>query len=163
MVEFEFESQFPRVDIRPYQASDLDGVIDLFVRAVRESASEYYSPAQIDAWAQTDREEWHAARLSRPTWVAFTDDELAGFADVHENGLIDMMFVEPRHQRKGVATALLASIEEHAEKNGMRVLHTYASLGSQPFFEYCGFTMLLARAVEVRGQRFAQLVMEKVL
>ncbi|WP_159834360.1 GNAT family N-acetyltransferase [Burkholderia sp. 8Y] len=155
--------EFPLIEIRPYRASDLDGVIDLFLRAVRETASVDYNEKQIDVWAQADPDEWAVARASRPTWVAFTGGQLAGFADLERNGLIDMMFVHPDHQRKGVATALLARIEAEADEAGMQVLHTYASATGRPFFEYCGFTMLLARAVVVRGQRFVQFVMEKVL
>ena len=98
--------EFPLIEIRPYRASDLDGVVDLFLRAVRETASADYNEKQIDVWAQADPDEWALARASRPTWVAFTGGKLAGFADLEKNGLIDMMFVHPDHQRKGVATAL---------------------------------------------------------
>ncbi|MDR5808242.1 GNAT family N-acetyltransferase [Caballeronia sp. LZ019] len=156
-------SVFPLIEIRPYRPSDLDGIIDLFLRAVRETASADYNEKQIEAWAQADPDEWALARASRPTWVAFTDGQLAGSADLEKNGLIDMMFVHPDHQRKGVATALLARIEAEADEAGIRVLHTYSSATGREFFEYCGFTMLLARAVVVRGQRFVQLIMEKVL
>jgi putative acetyltransferase len=89
----------PLIEVRPYRASDLDGVIDLFQRAVRETASADYNEAQIEAWAQADRDEWELARASRPTWIGLVDGELAGFADLEKNGLIDMMFVDPLHQR----------------------------------------------------------------
>ncbi|BAN25064.1 GNAT family N-acetyltransferase [Caballeronia insecticola] len=151
------------IEIRPYRANDLDGVIDLFQRAVRETASADYSAVQIDVWSHVDRDEWELARLSRPTWVAFVGGELAGFADLEKNGLVDMMFVDPKHQRTGVATALLARVEAEADEADIGCLHTYASVTARPFFEYCGFTMLLARAVVVREQRFVQFVMEKVL
>jgi putative acetyltransferase len=154
---------FPLIEIRPYRTSDLDGVIDLFQRAVRETASADYSAAQIDVWAQADRDEWELARMSRPTWVALADGELAGFADLQKNGLVDMMFVHPKQQRKGVATSLLARVEAEADEAGITCLHTYASVTARAFFEYCGFTMLLARAVVMREQRFVQFVMEKVL
>ncbi|SAK98026.1 acetyltransferase [Caballeronia fortuita] len=153
----------PLIEVRPYRASDLDGVIDLFQRAVRETASADYTEAQIEAWAQADRDEWELARMSRPTFVGLVDGKLAGFADLEKNGLIDMMFVDPIHQRKSVATSLLARIEAEAETAGLTTLHTYSSVTGRPFFEYCGFTMLLARAVVVREQRFVQFVMEKVL
>jgi putative acetyltransferase len=62
-----------------------------------------------------------------------------------------------------VATSLLARIEAEADEAGLQTLHTYSSVTARPFFEYCGFTMLLARADVVREQRFVQFVMEKVL
>ncbi|SAK58559.1 acetyltransferase [Caballeronia hypogeia] len=153
----------PLIEVRPYRASDLDALIDLFQRAVRETASADYKPEQIEVWAQADRDEWELARASRPTFVGLVDGKIAGFADMEKNGLIDMMFVDPTHQRKSVATSLLARIEAEAEEAGLTALHTYSSVTARPFFEYCGFTMLLARAVVVREQRFIQFVMEKVL
>jgi putative acetyltransferase len=155
--------EFPLIEIRPYRASDLDGVIELFLRSVREIASMDYNEDQIDAWAQVDRDEWAAARMNRPTWVALRHGQLAGFIDLHANGLIDMLFVHPEHQRKGVATALLARVEAEAGETELKSLHTYASLTAQTFFEVCGFSLLLARGVDVRGERFVQCVMEKTL
>jgi putative acetyltransferase len=151
------------IEVRPYQTSDLDGVIELFLRSVREIAYLDYNRAQIDAWAQVDRDEWDKARLSRPTWVALIDGKLAGFIDLQVSGLIDMLFVSPDFQRRGVATALLARVEAEAGEAELPVLHTFASITAHSFFEKCGFTLLLARNVEVRGQRFVQCVMEKVL
>jgi putative acetyltransferase len=153
----------PLIDVRPYRTSDLDDVIDLFQRAVRETASADYNEAQIAAWSQADRDEWELARLSRPTFIGMVDGEIAGFADLDKNGLIDMMFVDPKHQRKSVGTSLIARIEAEAEEAGLTTLHTYSSVTGRPFFEYCGFDVLLARAVVVREQRFVQFVMEKVL
>jgi putative acetyltransferase len=155
--------ELPLIVVRPYQASDLDGVIDVFLRAVRDIASADYTPKQIDAWAQVNRDEWAIARMNRPTWVAMAGDQIAGFIDLQVNGLIDMLFVSPDHARRGVATAMLARVEAEAGEAGVPVLHTYASITAHSFFEKCGFTMLLARNVTVRGERFVQCVMEKLL
>jgi putative acetyltransferase len=155
--------ELPLIVVRPYQASDLDGVIDVFLRSVRDIASADYNPKQIDAWAQVNRDEWAIARMNRPTWVAMAGDQIAGFIDLQVNGLIDMLFVNPDHARRGVATAMLARVEAEAGEAGVPVLHTYASITAHSFFEKCGFTMLLARNVTVRGERFIQCVMEKLL
>ena len=60
--------------IRRYEAADLDAVIGVFLRSVREVASRDYDAAQIAAWAQVDRDVWSRRRLDRPTWVALIDD-----------------------------------------------------------------------------------------
>ena len=41
--------------IRPYHDSDLPLLCQIFLRAVRETASRDYTPAQIAAWAQVDK------------------------------------------------------------------------------------------------------------
>ena len=58
------------MEIRPYRAADLDAVIAIFLAAIRETAINDYTLAQVEAWAQADREAWATRRLSRPTWVA---------------------------------------------------------------------------------------------
>ena len=62
---------------------------------------------------------WARKRRSRPTWVAEVDGEAAGFADLEENGHLDMMFVDPRFQRLGVATALLDGVLAQARALGL--------------------------------------------
>lgn len=86
--------------IRRYEAADLDAVISVFLRSVREVASRDYDAGQIAAWAQADREVWSRRRLDRPTWVALIDDVIAGFTDLESNGHIDMLFVDPASQRR---------------------------------------------------------------
>ena len=149
--------------IRPYRASDLDGVIAIFLRAIREVASRDYDQAQIDAWAQVDRDAWAPRRLSRPTWVVAVGEALAGFADLEPNGHLDMMFVHPGHQRRGVATALLAAVEAAAREQGLTRLSTEASITAHPFFEARGFSVITPQLVEKRGQVLRNFRMAKTL
>jgi hypothetical protein len=41
-----------KLSIRPYQVADLDAVIDIFLRSVREVASTDYDEVQVYSWAQ---------------------------------------------------------------------------------------------------------------
>lgn len=120
--------------IRRYEAADLDAVIGVFLRSVREVASRDYDAAQIAAWAQVDRDVWLRRRLDRPTWVALIDGLTAGFIDLQSDGHIDMLFVDPACQRRGVASALLATVEHAARAQRLAVLDTDASITARPFF-----------------------------
>ncbi len=131
--------------IRRYEAADLDAVISVFLRSVREVASRDYDAGQIAAWAQADREVWSRRRLDRPTWVALIDDVIAGFTDLESNGHIDMLFVDPASQRRGVASALLDTVENAARVRGLAVLNTDASITARPFFEKHGFQVVRSR------------------
>ena len=44
--------------IRAYRDSDLPLLCQIFLRAVQETASRDYTPAQIAAWAQVDEMRW---------------------------------------------------------------------------------------------------------
>jgi len=149
--------------IRRYDAADLDAVIGVFLRSVREVASRDYDAGQIAAWAKADRDVWSRRRLERPTWVALLDDVIAGFIDLEGNGHIDMLFVDPANQRKGVASALLDTVENAARGQRLAVLDTDASITARPFFEKHGFQVVRSQDVALRGQRLTNFRMEKHL
>lgn len=150
------------VTIRAYQPADLDALMTLFACSVRQIASRDYAPAQIEAWAPLtpDRAAWAARLSARPTLVAQRDGAIAGFSDLEADGHIDMMFVHPQHEGRGVAGALLAHIVGLARNQGLSRLYTEASLTARPFFERNGFIMLSAQDVELRGQTFRNFRME---
>ena len=149
--------------IRVYRPTDLDAVIAIFLGAVREIASRDYTPAQIDAWAQVERDKWAVKRLSRPTWIALIGEEPVGFADLEPNGHLDMMYVDAAHQRKGVATALLKKVEAAAAELDLSRIFTEASITARAFFEHHGFHVMTPQVVQVRGQSLTNFLMEKVL
>jgi len=153
----------PTLSIRPYRPDDLDAVIGIFLGAIREIAVKDYDRAQIEAWAQADRDTWAMWRLSRPTWVAVVGEKPVGFTDLERDGHLDMMFVHPAHQGVGVATALLERVETAARGQGLARLFTEASITARPFFERRGFRLLAAQIVRVRGQALANFRMEKLL
>jgi putative acetyltransferase len=151
--------------VRRYVPADLDALIDLFRESVRRIAIRDYTEAQVKAWAPdtVDRASWATRRASRPTWVAEIDDEIAGFTDLEPDGHVDMMFVHPDHQGRGVANALLNHVESEAARLGLARLHTEASITARPFFEKKGFRVLAPQTVSLRGQDFVNYRMEKRL
>jgi putative acetyltransferase len=149
--------------IRLYRPTDLDAVIAIFLGSVRQIAARHYNHAQIDAWAQVERDKWAVKRLSRPTWIALIGEEPVGFADLEPNGHLDMMYVHAAHQRKGVATALLKKVEAAATELGLSRIFTEASITARAFFERHGFDVVTPQVVHVRGQSLTNFLMEKLL
>jgi putative acetyltransferase len=153
------------IAIRGYRPEDLDGLIAIFTRAVRETASRDYTLEQVRAWAldAPDRDAWAARRASRPTFIAEIDGAMAGFSDLEPDGHIDMMFVSPDHGGRGVATILLAHIEAQARAAGLTRLFTEASLTARPFFARRGFAVIAEQQVVLRGEVLPNFRMEKHL
>lgn len=151
------------LSVRPYRPGDLDGLIDIFGGAIRDVAAKDYDAAQIAVWAQVDRESFAARRLSRPTWVAVIDQMPVGFSDLEPNGHLDMMYVHPGHQGRGVATALLQQVETAARAGSLGRIFTDASITARPFFERRGFRILTAQQVAHSGQTLTNSRMEKSL
>ncbi len=151
--------------VRAYVPADVDALIDLFRQAVRRTAIRDYTEAQVMAWAPdvVERERWVERRASRPTWVAEIDGRIAGFIDLEPDGHVDMMYVHPEFKGRGVATALMAKLEEAAAAQKLGRLYTEASITAKPFFEKKGFRVISAQTVHVRGQDLLNYRMEKIL
>jgi putative acetyltransferase len=152
------------MEIHAYRDGDAPALLDLFQRSIRGIACRDYTPAQIAAWsAERDPAAWEAHRASRPTFIAEIDGRPAGFADLEANGHVDMLFVDPAAQRRGVARALLAHAEREARALGLRRLTTEASITARPAFEACGFHVVAPQQVSFGGETFVNYRMEKTL
>jgi len=151
------------IELRRYVTEDLDAVIEVFQRAIREVASADYNPAQIAAWSMVDRDAWEPWRLTRPTWVAVNGARVVGFSDLEANGHLDMMFVHPDYQGMGVARTLLRQVETAAQAQRLKRIFTEASKTARPFFERHGFVVDAEQVVNKRGERMTNFRMHKML
>ena len=149
------------VHLRRYVTEDLDAVVEVFQRAIREVACRDYDPAQIAAWSAVDRDEWEQWRLTRPTWIADIDGQVVGFSDLEADGHLDMMFVHPDHQGRGIATLLLAAVEAAAREQGLTTIFTEASVTARSFFARRGFVLDKQDIIESDGERFVIFRMAK--
>lgn len=147
--------------IRPYGATDASSTLEVFLRAIHETARRDYTPDQIDAWARDDRDlrQWNEARESSRTQVAEIGGQVCGFVDVASDGHIDMLFVDPDHAREGVATALLDWAISTARRAGATRLTTHASITARRFFSARGFSTDEERHPEIRGVRMTNYLM----
>lgn len=154
-----------RIVIRAYAPENCETLATVYRRAIREIAAKDYTPAQILAWAPDTLDmEMFAVRLaSRPTFVAEIDGAVAGFTDTEADGHIDLFFVHPDHQRRGVGTALLDFLEARAKDNGLDRMYAEVSITARPLFEAHGFSVLAAQEVSLRGQTLRNYRMEKRL
>jgi putative acetyltransferase len=152
-----------KVLIRQYRRDDLNAVIEVFLRSIRETASANYSPEQVSAWAQVDQNSWSERRMSRPTWVAEIEGRIAGFTDLESNGHLDMMYVHREMSGRGAARTLYEAAEQHAYEQGLLRIYSEVSLTARPFFEHVGFDVVAPERVFRNGQWFDRFKMEKHL
>jgi putative acetyltransferase len=148
--------------IRRSRESDSVALAELFRRSVREVAARDYRPAQIEAWVggRLDFDERMGKQVS---FIAEKWERPIGFIRYDPPDRIDMAYVHPEHQRKGVASALLAELEREAQERGARVLQVEASITGRPFFEARGFIVLTPQIVTAQGQDFLNYRMMKRL
>ncbi len=153
------------IHIRLFETEDCDAMITLFQRSVHEVACQHYNQDQLAAWApkEIDRESWLKRCLSRPTWLAWDGDILAGFIDLEADGHLDLLYVSPDYQGQGVAKALYHEVEKQARCNKNKSIFVEASLSARLFFEKQGFHVQTRQTVERNGETFINFKMEKSL
>jgi putative acetyltransferase len=149
--------------IRPYRADDLASLVSLFRASVRNIGRRDYSESQVRAWAPEliDHSQFGQRCAANSTWVAEAEDHIAGFSDLGSGGHVDMLYVHPTLQRRGVARALLSHIENVARSRGLDRLYTEASITARPVFELMGFYVVAPQTVTVRGESMTNYRMEK--
>ena len=150
--------------IRPLTAPDLDAVVAFAVRAwapvfdsMRGVLGEViYRQLYPDWRAMQERAVEQGCRAATETWVADVDGRPVGFAAVvhHDessdepcSGEIEMVAVDPEHQRQGVGAQLIAHALEGMRRAGLRlaVVATGGDPGHAPAraaYEKAGFTGL---------------------
>jgi putative acetyltransferase len=151
--------------IRPWTEADTEELAEIFRRSVREVAARDYRPAQIEAWAAAPGETstWNERMRNRVVFVAEQGGRPIGFIQYEPPDHIDMTYVHPEWQRRGVASALLATLEAEAKKRNAVFMNVEASITSRPFFAARGYEVITPQIVTARGQDFLNYRMSKRL
>lgn len=155
----------PTITIRSYEPADVASVVGLFRASVRSIAASDYKPSQLRAWAPDviDEEKFGRRCESKSTWVAEVGDRIVGFTDLEPDGHVEMLYIHPDFQRRGVARALLEHVERAARAIGVRRLYTESSITARPAFEAVGFQVIVPQTVTVRGASLTNYRMERRL
>lgn len=150
-----------QVDIRPLDASDVDQLVDIAVRAWAPVHASMASVLGEDLnrrvypdWAASQAENVRAACADPEVqvFVAANEQTLLGFVsvvidDAARSGEIDMIAVDPPVQRQGLAGVLTEHPLNHMRLAGCTLAHvaTGADAGHAParaLYEAAGFTPL---------------------
>ena len=144
--------------IRRYSEAWDEKIYKLFWRAVHISNKEFYTEAELDAWAPSsaDPSQWCRGLLNATSLLAVEGDELLGFGSAVSD-YIDRLYVDPDHQGRGIGKLLLKSLEGGRDNE----FHTYASKQARRFFERQGYIVEMEHHAFRRGQTLLNYLMVK--
>lgn len=150
------------IEIRAFEASDLDAVVEFSLRAWEPVFASVRSVLGHDVFLRL-HPDWRADQAEavrssctnedRDVFVAVADGRPVGFVAValnafHERmGWIEIIGVDPDHQRRGIGSALTEFATEHMRSHGMdiAVVETGGDPGHAPAraaYDAAGFTRL---------------------
>ena len=151
------------VEIRPYEASDLEAVVELSLRAWEPVFESLEQVLGDKIFARLHQAGWKAAQSEAvrssctssagDVLVAVADGRPVGFAVLafnafHERmGVVDMIAVDPAYQRRGIASLLMERSVERMRELGMDIaaVGTGGDPGHHParlLYESLGYTPL---------------------
>jgi putative acetyltransferase len=151
--------------IRKALPADLTGITRLFYVSINKVNSKDYTQEQVETWASAalDLEYWQQKLETLHFWVADEESELLGFVSMAEDGYLDHIFVHDQHQNEGIATDLLATLEQAAQELNISRVFADVSITAKPFFEKRDFALVRENRKEFNGVVFVNFRMEKFL
>jgi putative acetyltransferase len=151
------------IALRPYLDADLPTLASIARDAIEEIAVEDYTEAQCAAWADA-LEDDIVPRLEKAlTLVATIEGTPVGFASLVDNTKIDLLYVDPRVARTGVATTLLDALEKLATARGAKEVTADASDTAKPLFDARSYVASRRNTVTLGDEWLANTSMKKIL
>src|SRR5688572_340208 len=116
------------ITVRPAEPSDADVAVDVLRRSITQlcKADHRDDPDALAAWLSNKTPENFLSWLENVDSycvVAEADDALAGVALLHRGGEINLLYLAPGAQRRGIGNALHAALEERAHGWGLSKLY----------------------------------------
>lgn len=151
--------------IRRYKHGEEGHLWEIFFNTVHKINIRDYSQFQVFAWAppDLDKELWKNKIENINPYVVVNGENIIGYADLQDNGLIDHFFCDYRWQRKGVGSLLMEKIQEEAVNRSLKSLYSEVSITARPFYAAHGFEVIKNQIVEIRGAKLINYRMEKRL
>lgn len=146
--------------VRQYKSEDCQALYALFYDTVHTVNIRDYTLEQCAVWAAEsfDPASWDASFLRHYTLVAEIEKTIVGFGDIDGSGYLDRLYVHKDFQRKGIAAALCAQLEDYPQTEK---IVTHASITARPFFAARGYQVVREQQVERQGILLTNYVMEK--
>jgi N-acetylglutamate synthase-like GNAT family acetyltransferase len=128
------------IPIRPATDADAEAISALIRRTVQVSNAADYDAATIAAICKNFTPALVLEKMAtRDVFVAHTPDgDLCGTISLG-NGKLHSLFVDPDRQRNGIGRRLVAYLEQHARRSGLRELQLSSSLTARPFYAQLGY------------------------
>ncbi len=138
------ESEKPLIVVRDAKRDDAIAIWCVRTLAIRSIANQFYSPRDVETWANVPMSERFADAFDQlDAVVCEIRDSIVGwgFADF-KLARIEAIFVEPSYFGNGVGRKIGEEFECRARSSGLESLELSSTLNAVPFYSRLGFQAL---------------------
>lgn len=137
-----------KITIKRFARGYIDDLIRIFELPIKKTCDKDYTEWQIAAWLSgADKDKWIPMFESHYSLVAFLGEKPVGFGDIGDDGYLNMLYVHPRYQRRGIATLICDRLEKHAQGD----IIVDASCTAKDFFLKRGYKVMMKQTVYRKG------------
>lgn len=150
--------------IRKAELGDTFDIKEVHSSAIRRLCSPYYSPAQIDAWANWKEEYIFEAIQKCPHFVVnCSGKRVTGFASLRPDLSIWHVYVHPDYTLRGFGQELLKDLENYVSLQGKKDSILESSLNASDFYIKQGYKKTGESIVIINEEKIDVISMEKEL
>lgn len=137
-----------KISLKRFKTRYIKEIVRIFRLSIKKTCIDDYSNEQIDAWISgVNKDRWISTFNANYSLVALKNNTVMGFGDISDEGYLNMLYVHPKYQNKGVATLICDALERHTEKN----VTVDASITAKEFFLKRGYEIINEQTVYRKG------------
>jgi GNAT superfamily N-acetyltransferase len=151
------------VKVRRIKPTDYKKAGDMIKTTIAVSFKKIYSDKLINEFCKKyELDNFKKKAKEVEMFIATEQGEIIGIIGIKGNQL-RTFYVHPDHQGIGIGSKLYKKFEETATERGIKKITLEGGPLGQPIYEHFGFTRIKSIKKERAGQKYTDVVMEKVL
>ncbi len=153
------------IKIRNASGNDIPAITELFYNCINNICIKEYTKDQIQIWANQAKNDaiWEFKIQKDFFIVVEIDSEIVGFGSLEPEGCVDLLYVHHGYQNRGIASKIIATIENEAKDKGLLKVWTDSSSIALPFFLKKNYQIERKYEKKVQGILFSNTILSKTL
>jgi GNAT superfamily N-acetyltransferase len=143
-----------KVRVRRFEIKDLEEVKELIARTIEVCYGDYYLKEVIDFFGMFH---WDGnilkTALDGYIAVAEVNGRITATGSLMDDFIL-RVFVDPKHQKKGLGRMIMVGLERQASARGVKVLRLRSLASSRKFYESLGYKTVERGFEEVDNRKF---------
>jgi GNAT superfamily N-acetyltransferase len=144
--------------VRPAKSEDASAALNVLRDSIATLcvADHKNDPEILQRWLSNKTPEQFSRWLSdqdRHIVVAELGSQICGVGMVHRSGDLDLCYVQPTKERRGVGAAMMSALESQAKQWRLDKVKLISTVGARSFYERLGYAFIGVEPADGDGLR----------